>query len=170
MRLAWLVLLAGCHSSSVSSSYRDSVQAMCDLPDHVPPKDKDYTERLADVMKWANDHVTDPEVKKLGSIDKDVNKEQLVAAAKKAGIEHCKLADNGMALQSFADAMRDVCDAPVREPDKMAVYIKSHLLNQEVIRFVGSIGELSPADRKAKLYKLVERAGITTCPMVEETP
>ena len=166
MRIGWLLVIAACHGSSSSSSFHDSVQALCDLPDHVPPKDKPYPDRLAEVAKWADAHVTDPEARALGSIDKDINKDKLADAAKRAGIAHCKLLDNDMALQSFADAMADVCAAPVSERDKLPEYMKSHLLNPEVIRLVSSLGNLNPPDQKQRLHDAAARAGITSCPVI----
>ncbi len=172
MRVAWLVVVvAACNRSpskpAVSPSFHDSLQALCDVPDHVPAKDKPYMQRLADVSKWADEHVTDAEVRALGSVDKDINREQLVAATKRAGIEHCKLLDNGMALQSFADAMRDVCAAPMADRDKVPAYIQSHLLNPEVVRTMGKLGMLAPADQLKVLQDAVAKAGLTSCAVLD---
>jgi hypothetical protein len=176
MRLALILAVAACHSSlapsgsSVSASYRDSVQALCDLPDHVPPKDKPYPERLAAVARWANDHVTDKDVRAAGSIDKDLNKEKVAGAVKRAGIAHCKLLDNDMALQSFAEAMQDICDAPAGDRETLSAYYKSHLLNPDVIAMFSALAELNPADAKLKLADYVKRAGITNCALQARTP
>lgn len=170
-----LVLACACHSSTpggtsgsgsgAEQSFRDGVQALCDLPDHVPDTGEPYDKRLAAAAAWATAHVTNPDAKKLGDIGSlSKSRDQLGAAVKKAGVTHCKLADNGMALQSFAEAMKLVCSAPSIHD---AAYFKSHLLNPEVITLLGAIGDLNPADRAMRMRDAITKAGLTSCGLTD---
>jgi hypothetical protein len=117
-------------------------------------------QRLAAVARWADANVTNPDARKIGSVDHDLDKERLANAAKKAGILRCKLLDNGMALQSYADAMKVVCNAPTSD---LPAYFKGHLLNPEVIRLFATLEDYNPADRVQRISDAIARAGITSC-------
>jgi hypothetical protein len=108
-----------------------------------------------------------------GVTNLEANKQALTDASKKAGVMSCKLLDNGMALQSFADAMKVVCAAPTQphldgahKPDPSA-YLRSHLLNPEVIRMVERLGNLTPGDQMNVLRDAMSRAGLASCALVD---
>jgi biopolymer transport protein ExbD len=152
--------LFACHRSN-GQTFAEGVQALCDVPDHVPPPGQGYEQRLAGLQQWAEQNITNPDAKKLGTIDSvRANQGVLADAVKKAGIAHCKLLDNGMELQSFADAMKTVCAAP---KDGMPEYFKTHLLNTEVVRTFAALGDVNPAERADKLHALIARAGLAEC-------
>lgn len=164
-----IVLVAACNSSTpagtsgpdVEQSFHDGVQALCDLPDHVPDAGEPYDKRLAAANAWATANITNPEAKKLGDVGSlSKSRDQFAAAVQKAGIERCKLADNGMALQSFSEAMKIMCAAPSMQD---AAYFKNHLLNPEVITLLAAIGDLNPADRVTRVRDAIAKAGLTSC-------
>jgi hypothetical protein len=173
MRSALLVFVAAAcgHSSSTAppapgQSFHDAVQALCDLPDHVPDAAKPE-DRLAGAGKWADEHVTNADARKLGDLGSlALDKEQLADAVKRANVMRCKLLDNGMSLQSYADAMKVLCAAPAGDRDNSAAYLRSHLLNPEVIRMVESLAELNPADASKRLHDAAARAAISDCPLL----
>ena len=63
MRIYWLVILwaAACKSGS-GQSFHDGVQALCDLPAHVPDTGESYEVRLAAAGKCAEANVTNSDV------------------------------------------------------------------------------------------------------------
>jgi biopolymer transport protein ExbD len=170
MRLATCLVLAACSSHTPAptaptttdgQSFHDGVQALCDVPDHVPDG-ASYETRLAGTSEWAQQHVTNLDAKQVGRLsDLAKNRDDLAAAVAKAHVEHCKLLDNGMELQSFADAMRIVCDPRATEPG----YFKAHLLNTEVVRLFTALGDANPADRQILMHDAIVRAGLTSCAM-----
>jgi biopolymer transport protein ExbD len=163
MRIVLLVvILAACGNNATGQSFTDGVRTLCDLPNHVPPPDQPYDQRLAGVAEWAEKSVTNAEAKQIGRTSKD----DLAKAVAKAGIDHCLFLENGMELQSFADAMKAVCDATKQGP----AYVKSHLLNREVVRMLGAMGDLPPAERRPRLNEAVARAGLKDCPMFDAQP
>jgi biopolymer transport protein ExbD len=81
----------------------------------------------------------------------------------KAGVAQCKLLDNGMALQSFADAMKLACGAPPSDP----AYFRANLLNPEVIQLFGALGNVLPQERAARVHAAIARAQITSCPAID---
>lgn len=165
MRRFLLVLcLVACKHKSASDgqSFHDGVQALCDLPDHVPAPGDSYERRLAGTVAWADANIKNPEVKQLGGLTG--SKDALVAAAQKANVAPCKLVDNGMALQSFADAMEAICAAPATGAP---AYLKSHLLNPEAITLFSAIGAAAPADGVAKMQAAVAKAGLGGCALLE---
>src|SRR5258705_11293537 len=101
MRLATCLVLAACSSgtpepsatpAAATQSFRDGVQALCDVPDHVPDNGEPYDKRLAAVADWAEHQVTNPDAKQVGNLhDLAANRDALAAAVKKASVEHCKL-------------------------------------------------------------------------------
>lgn len=155
--LAMVVLVTAC-GHKADQSYADGVRALCDLPNHVPPPDKPYDLRLAAVEAWAEEHITNPEAKQIGR----EGRADLAKAVAKANVEHCLLLDYGMELQSFADAMTMVCSGS-HDP----AWFKSHLLNAEVIRLVGALGDVNPAERAPRMREAIARAGLTKCPAFE---
>jgi len=167
MRTILLVILcvAACKGKGAGGgqSFHDGVQALCDLPDHVPAPGESYEKRLAGVAAWAESNIKNPEVRQLGGMTG--NKASLVAAAQKANVAPCKLADNDMALQSFADAMQIVCSAPATAD---GAYFKGHLLNPDVIKLFSALAEASPADQAAKMQAAITRAGLGGCAIVEK--
>jgi biopolymer transport protein ExbD len=163
MRALVVVIVAACGTSSPpSQTFRDGVQALCDLPDHVPDSGQDYTARLAAVGAWADHNVTNPEARAIGNPPDAHSKAAFETAVAKAGIAHCKLLDNNMELQSFADAMKIACDGSGKGP----AYFKSHLLNGEVVRLIAALGDASPADRVIKMHDALERAHMTGCGLI----
>lgn len=169
MRIAVLLVAAlACKSGPDGQSFHDGVQALCDLPDHVPPPGESYDQRLAAVDAWAHDHITNPSARLLGGVKAlETNRQALTDAVHKAEITRCKLLDNGMALQSFGDAMTALCAAP-GHPDP--AYVRDHLLNPEVIRLVASIDDLNPAERAIQLRAALARAGLARCPSLVVAP
>jgi biopolymer transport protein ExbD len=175
MRRAAVVLVAvmACKAGS-GQSFHDGVQAWCDLPDHVPDTGDSPEQRLTGVAKWAEANITNSDAKAIGAVTNlEANKQALTDAVKKAGVASCKLLDHGMALQSFADAMKVVCATPAQpagdgahKPDPSA-YLRSHLLNPEVIRMVGKLGDLNPADEVTVLRDAMSRAGLASCAIVD---
>ena len=160
-----LSVLVACHGSKHDQTFAEGVQAICDLPDHVPAPDQRYDQRLAGVKQWADQHITNPEAKKVGNLETaKANQAALADAVKQAGVAHCKLLDNGMELQSFADAMKAVCAAPKEGAQE---YFATHLLNAEVVRTFAALGEMNPDGRAEKLHALVTRAGLTECPALD---
>ncbi|MEO8554990.1 MAG: hypothetical protein ABI678_33655, partial [Kofleriaceae bacterium] len=166
MRTFLLVVLclAACkhEAKSEGQSFHDGVQALCDLPDHVPPPGESYEKRLAGTLAWADANIKNPEVKQLGRLTG--KPDAIVAAAQKANVTPCKLVDNGMALQSFADAMQAVCAAPAAGDP---AYFKGHLLNPEVIKLFSALGDVAPADRVARMQAAVTKAGLGACALLE---
>src|SRR4051812_24190259 len=161
--LVVLCLVACKHKpASDGQSFHDGVQALCDVPDHVPAGDS-YEKRLAGTMAWADANIQNPEVKQLGGLTG--TKEALVAAARKANVAPCKLADNGMALQSFAEALEAVCAAP---PSGDPASSKRRVLNPEVIELLRSMDDASPADRVTRMQAAVARAGLGGCAVLEK--
>ena len=160
--VALCVALAACTGNSSGQSFHDGVQALCDTPAHVPDSGEPYDKRLAAVARWADQNVTNAEARQLGGDLNDLakNREALAAAVTKAGIAHCTLLDNGMELQSFADAMKVICEAS----DPSPAYYKSHLLNAEVVRLFAALGDANPADARRIFDDAVKRAGRTSCP------
>lgn len=158
-----LIAVLGCGTGPDGQPFRDGVQAMCDLPDHVPPGES-YEKRLAAAGAWADAHITNPDARSLGGVTTmAANRQVLTDAVHKAGITRCKLLDNGMALQSFGDAMTVLCTASAPpEPG----YVRAQLLNPEVIQLLAALGDLAPADRIRKLRDAVARAGIASCPFL----
>jgi hypothetical protein len=151
-----------------------SVQALCDTPDHVPDGDGPE-QRLAGLAEWTTRHVTDPDVRNLGDPESlSISKDALADAVKKAHIDSCKLLELGIQLQSYAQAMRVVCDVPrvasqtVEERDKRAKYLRSRLLNTDVVRLFAILANLNDADAKAKLREAVTRAGLASCSLLED--
>src|SRR5574337_1355788 len=130
--LALVVVLAAC-GHKADQSYADGVRALCDLPNHVPPPDQPYDKRLAGLGAWAEANITNSEAKAIGG----EGNADLQKAVAKAGVEHCLLLDYDMQLQRFSDAMTVVCTANAADP----TYFKSHLLNTEVIRLMGALGD-----------------------------
>jgi biopolymer transport protein ExbD len=161
--LASLVILVAC-SSKPTQSFHDGVQALCDLPNHVPAPTDSFEKRLAVVSDWADHNITNPEAKQIGNLKSlGANKDALAAAVAKASVQHCQLLDNGMELQAFAEAIMMVCDAKAAGPE----YFKSHLLNTEVIRLIESLGDVNPAERVTRMHDAITRAGLTSCPSME---
>lgn len=162
MRWLLLLVLIACKSKPAAptgQSFHDGVQALCDLPDHVPAG-ATPEQRLAGVATWSTANITNGEVVLLTG-----KKDALAAAAQKAGVAPCKLVDNDMALQSFTAAMKLVCNAPATADP---AYYKSNLLNPEVIALFGALGNLSPADRSAKMQAAVDRAALGSCALFEK--
>ncbi|HET9987259.1 MAG TPA: hypothetical protein VFQ65_02045, partial [Kofleriaceae bacterium] len=165
MRTLWIILLClsackGHHEAK--QSVREGVQALCDLPDHVPDSGEPYDKRLAAAAAWANANITNPDVKKLGGLAS--NKDALTAAVQQAGLAQCKLLDNGMALQSFADGMKVVCAGKPND----AAYFKAHLLNPDVIKLFEALGDVPPAERAAKVRAAVTKANLGSCAFLEK--
>jgi biopolymer transport protein ExbD len=162
--VASLVLVVAC-SSRPAQSFHDGVQALCDLPSHVPAPNADsFEKRLAVVSDWAEHNITNAEARQIGGVKTiGANKAALAAAVAKASVQHCQLLDNGMELQPFAEAMAMVCDARAANPD----YFKSHLLNSEVIRLIQSLGDVNPAERVTQMHDAITRAGLTSCSAME---
>ena len=48
-----------------------------------------------------------------------------------------------------------------------AAYFKSHLLNPDVISMFAAMGDLSPADRMARMREAIAKAGLTSCALTE---
>ncbi len=173
MRIAWAVtVVAACgHSSQqqpppAEQTFAAGVQVICDVPDHVPEAAQPE-QRLAGAGKWRDEHVTSADARKLGDLaGLSIDKEQLADAVRRAGIAHCKLLDNGMALQSVAEALRAVCAAPVADRDKTAAYLRAHLLNAEAIRMVEALGTTEPAAARQKLRDAALLAGVQDCALV----
>ncbi|MEO6775586.1 MAG: hypothetical protein ABI467_21675 [Kofleriaceae bacterium] len=165
MRTLWIVVLCLCackgHHQD-KQSFHDGVQALCDLPDHVPDSGQPYDQRLAAVSAWATANITNPDVHKLGGLA--ATKDALAAAVQRAGLAHCKLLDNGMALQSFTEGMKVMCAG---KPDDPA-YFKGHLLNRDVIELFEAFAKVAPAERAAKLRAAVARANLGSCALLEK--
>jgi biopolymer transport protein ExbD len=160
-----LSAVVGCHASQHGQTFAEGVQALCDLPDHVPEPGQRYDQRLVAVQQWAEQHITNADAKKLGSLEgARTNPIALANAVKTTGIAHCKLLDNALELQSFADAMKIVCGAPKKgSPD----YLVTHLLNSEIARTFATLDNMNPGEQIATMHALVKRAGLTECPALE---
>ncbi len=80
--------------------------------------------------------------------------------------------------QSFDDAMKIVCDPtpymtevpdnPVERQVAFAITIQEHVTNQEVKRLMKSLPGLSPADRQSEMQFAVDRAGLSSCFLLDE--
>lgn len=174
MRAAWVVIVAAAcgHSSKVEpaappQTFAAGVQVVCDVPDHVPEAAQPE-QRLAGAGKWLDEHVTNADARKLGDLAAlSIDKELLADAAQRAGLTRCKLLDNGMSLQSYTDAIKIVCAAPLGDRDKTAAYVRAHLLNAEAIRLVESLGTADPALARKKLADSAILAGVSDCALVK---
>jgi biopolymer transport protein ExbD len=161
-----VALLVACRSGGPpAQSFHDGVQALCDLPDHVPaPTTDSFEKRLAVVSDWAEHNITNAGAQAIGGMKSvGANRDALAAAVAKASIQRCRLLDNGMQLQSFNDAIATICDASAVAP----AYFTSHLLNTEVIRLFKSLGDDNPAERATRLRDALTRAGRTSCPAMQ---
>jgi biopolymer transport protein ExbD len=172
MRFVVTILLIACSSPSTTTStipveptqsFHDGIQLLCELPDHVPDNGKPYDQRLDAVAEWADHNVINTDAKQIGSVRSlTANRDAFAAAVGKAGITHCKLLDNGMELQSFAEAMKILCSAQP-EPN----YLTTHLLNVEVVKMLAALGNANPADRRRILEQAVVKSGLTKCALFE---
>ena len=72
-------------------------------------------------------------------------------------------AKESAAGQSFAEGMKLICDAPANDP----VYFKTNLKNVDVVKLVGSIGGLAPAERVKRMRDAVAKAGLTSCAFID---
>ncbi len=171
MRFA-LIALISCSSSTTTpvtpptapqQSFPDAMRLMCELPEHVPDDGQPYDQRLAAVGEWVDHNVMNPDAKQFDDVRHLTSKRDAFAAAVgKAGITHCKLLDNGMELQSYAAAMKMLCDAHP-EPN----YLTSHLINVEVVQMLGALGNANPAERRHILDEAVAKGGLTKCALFE---
>ena len=165
MRTLWIVLVCLCACKGhhqAQQSFREGVQALCDLPDHVPDSGEPYDKRLAATAGWANAHITNPDVVKLGGLAG--NKEAVTAAVHQAGLAQCKLLDNGMALQSYSDGLKVVCAGKPND----AAYFKAHLLNPDVIKLIEAIGDVPPVQRAERIRAAVTKANLGSCALLEK--
>jgi biopolymer transport protein ExbD len=161
-----LLALIGCHGAKSQQSFPEGVQALCDLPDHVPDDGQRYDRRLAAVRDWAEQHVTNVEAKQISAFDSGTdNRTALAEAVKKAGIVKCRLLDNGLELQPYAEAMQVVCNAPANA--SASGYFGSHLLNVEVVRAFARLGDVDPMEQVERLRAMVERARLASCPALD---
>jgi hypothetical protein len=170
IQIAMLTVVVGgacSKDAATGQSFHDAMQLLCDVPDHVPPPNQPYDKRLAEVVRWSDANITNPEARAVGSVDSlEANQTKFADAVKRAGIEHCKMLDNGMVLQSFADAMVVVCNAPA-DQKQFPAYFTSHLLNPEVVRMLAALGDAAPGDRKRILVAAVQRAKIEHCAFID---
>lgn len=157
MRTLWIVMLGLCackgHSKAHVQSFKDGVQALCDVPGHVPLAPT-AAERIAGAKAWVAANVTNPDVQRLGGVD--VKPELLAAAVEQAGLSQCTLINNDLALQNFEEALKDVCKRGAQ----------AQVLNPKVRMLVE--GDAPPAKRIADLRAAVASANLGACPYLEK--